>query len=417
MGGMPIVNATVVDFYCYGCGASTSAEAHGRDCPDCGEPFALRSRAEVVPDLFARPPQSLWTYFDLLPIQARSNIVTLNEGATPLLEAPRVARRFGLGRLLLKNEASNPTGSFKDRQVSVGISHARELGAETVAVVSSGNVACATAAYAARAGMRAVLLMHGFAAPGKIAQAAAYGANVVRVDSPSARSVFKLCIEACTAFGWYHLSTAGMYEPYNVEGAKTIAYELYQQTNGALPDWIVAPVGGGGLLGGIWRGFLDLQRLGLIKTLPRLAGVQAAGCAPLRDAIDRGASFLDTLKRPWPNPKTIAGGIADDVLFDGHTVLPAIRTTRGAAIAVTDDAIIEGELTLASTEGILCEPSSAVVIAALSHLPDAGPDTSVCCIVTGSGIKDLDVLRDRVPVPALIPPRLAALRDALGDPA
>ena len=192
----------------------------------------------------------MWSYAECLPIGRRDCIVSLDEGATPLIEAPRLAANHGFGSVLIKNEMANPTGSFKDRQISVGISHAREIGANTVAVVSSGNVACATAAYAARAGMKAILLMHGHAAPGKIAQASIYGAKVVRVATPSASAVFDLCIEACQTFEWSHLSTAGLYEPYNVEGAKTIAYEIYQQTRPALPDWIVAPVGGGGLLGG-----------------------------------------------------------------------------------------------------------------------------------------------------------------------
>ncbi len=410
---MDTIATTRHDFLCYGCGTNTAARPRGLDCPSCGEPFSLRFLGRIGNALLTQPPESMWHYFDLLPIASPQSVVTLKEGATPLIEAPRIAEHSGMGQVLLKNETANPTGSFKDRQVSVGISHAREIGADTVAVVSSGNVACATAAYAARAGMKAVLFMHGHAAPGKIAQAAAYGATVVCVDSPSARAVFDLCIEACRAFGWYHLSTAGMYEPYNVEGAKTIAYELYQQTQGNLPDWIVAPVGGGGLLGGIWRGLLDLKNLGAIASLPRLAGIQAAGCAPLKPAIDNNQSFLETLKTPWPNPKTIAGGIADDILFDGHTALPAIRTTNGAANAVDDDAILDGELKLARTEGILCDPSSAVTIAGLPHLPEATETTRVCCVISGTGIKDLDVLKTRVAKPAMIEPTLDALRKVL----
>lgn len=383
------------------------------ECPSCGEPFSLRFLGRIGPALFSEQPRNMWSYLDLLPVASASSVVSLGEGATPLIDAPATARRAGLGQVLLKNETANPTGSFKDRQISVGISHARELGIDTIAVVSSGNVACATAAYAARAGMKAVLFMHGHAAPGKIAQASAYGATVVRVESGSAKAVFDLCMEACASFGWYHGSTAGMYEPYNVEGAKTLAYELYWQTEGNLPGWIVAPVGGGGLLGGIWRGLLDLKNLGLISTLPRLAGVQAAGCAPLTKAIDGNQTFLESVIMPWPNPKTIAGGIADDILFDGHTALPAIRTTGGAAIAVDDDAIIHAELALASSEGILCDPCSAVTAAALTQLPDTTPETRVCCIITGTGIKDLGVLQNRVADPKTIEPSLDALRKAL----
>ncbi|MBX7256955.1 MAG: threonine synthase [Candidatus Hydrogenedentes bacterium] len=410
---MNITPTTRHDFYCYGCGTNTAAKPRGMDCPSCGEPFSLRFLGRVSTTLFAEQPHSMWAYGELLPLASPASIISIDEGATPLVNAPNTALRAGVGEVLLKNETANPTGSFKDRQISVAISHAREIGADTVAVVSSGNVACSTAAYAARAGMKAVLFMHGHAAPGKIAQAAAYGATVVRVDSPSARAVFELCMEACRTFDWYHASTAGIYEPYNVEGAKTIAYELYWQTEGKLPDWIVAPVGGGGLLGGIWRGLLDLKNLGVISTLPRLAGVQASGCAPLKTAIEENQCFLDTLKTPWPNPKTVAGGIADDILFDGHTALPAIRTSNGVAVAVDDEAIIDAELALAGSEGILCDPCSAVTIAALSKLPDTTPDTRVCCVITGTGMKDLGVLQNRVAEPKTIEPSLDALRKAL----
>ena len=353
----------------------------------------------------------MWSYFSMLPIASRASIVSLEEGATPLVEAKRLGAECGFGALTIKNEMVNPTGSFKDRQVSVGISHAREAGFNTVAVVSSGNVACATSAYAARAGMKAVLLMHGHAAASKLAQAAAYGGQAIRVNTPSASAVFDLCIAACKQFGWYHLSTAGMYEPFNVEGAKTIAYELCFQAGPSMPDWIVAPVGGGGLLGGIWRGLLDLKRLGLIERLPRLAGVQAAGCAPLKTAMDTGMPYLETLKHRWRNPKTIAGGIADDILFDGHTVLPALRTTNGVAIAVGDAEIIAAQRRLAETEGLLCEPTAAVTIAALKHLPDADAEKRVCCVVTGNGMKDLSALT--TPPVTNIEPDLNALIGAV----
>lgn len=168
-------------------------------------------------------------------------------------------------------------------------------------------------------------------------------------------------------------------------------------------------------MGGIWRGFLDLQRLGLIEKAPRLAGVQATGCAPLKKAIDEGMSFLETLKHPWPNPKTIAGGIADDIIFDGHTVIPAIRQTSGAAIAVDDEATLAGLRLLAEREGLLCEPTSAVAVAALSALPGAGRDTRVCCVITGSGAKDFAAAQASAPAPLRIGPSLEALDRALAE--
>ncbi len=331
----------------------------------------------------------MWHYRPLLPVANPDCIVTLGEGATPLLSAPRLAKRTGFRKVYIKNETLNPTGSFKDRQLSVGVSHAREQGCNTIAVVSSGNVATAAAAYASRAGMTAVLYMHGQAGEGKITQARTYGARIMRVDTPKPSEAFAVCIEDCNKNGWAHLSTAGMYEPFNVEGAKTIAYELYQQFEGELPDWILAPVGGGGLLGGLWRGFRDLMRLGELERMPRLAGVQAAGCAPLCAAIEQDWSFQESLEHPWPDPNTIAGGIADDILFDGHTALPAIRETGGLALSVHDDAIREAVPLLAHSEGLLCELTSAVVIAALRNPSPIPHNQTMCCILTGNGMKDL----------------------------
>ncbi len=410
--GAPAPRHSAPDFYCHGCGRSTPAGAE-HHCPACGEPMSIRSHAVPSAAHMRRAPESMWHYLPLLPVRSRRHVVSLGEGATPLVDAPALAAHFGLGQVRIKNEMTNPTGSFKDRQVSAGISHAVETGRGTVAVVSSGNVGVATAAYAARAGLRAVLFMHGQAGAGKIAQASAHGARVFRVDTPAPSEAFSLCLDACREWGWYHLSTAGMYEPYNVEGAKTIAYELWRQYRGDMPDWIVAPVGGGGLLGGVWRGFLDLQRIGLLDRIPRLAGVQASGCAPFKKAVDENTPFLETLKNPWPNPKTVAGGIADDIIFDGHTALPAVRETGGAAVAVDDPAIISGADLLAKKGGLLCELTCAVVIAALAHIPGAGAATRVCCLLTGNGLKEMDHFRARAAQPLLIPPSLSALKDAL----
>ncbi len=382
-------NTSSFEYHCYSCG-HTCPLSDQFQCPVCGDPLSLRALGAMTDAAMRTPPASLWHYLPLLPVSDPQMVTSLGEGATPLVDAPRLAARLRLGGLRIKNEMVNPTGSFKDRQLSVAISHARERGMDTVAVVSSGNVAVATAAYAARAGINAILFMHGQAGAGKIAQAAAYGARVICVDSPYPSEVFSLCIQACQSFGWAHLSTAGMYDPYNVEGAKTIAYELFQQYGAeAMPDWILAPVGGGGLIGGVWRGLLDLKRMGFIKKLPRLAGVQAAGCAPLKQAMEMRWDFQESLCHPWENPDTVAGGIADDILFDGHTALPALRETNGVAIAVDDDAIKNGVGALAGAEGLLCELTSAVVVAALQGNAALFEGATVCCILTGNGMKDL----------------------------
>ncbi len=401
------------EYQCFNCGLLGELD-EDFICPGCQEPRALMHRGEVDKAIFSTPPENLWHYSALLPIADATRVQHLGEGATPLVKAPRLAKTHGIGRILLKNEMANPSGSFKDRQVSVGIHHAQEMGAKTVTAVSSGNVASATSAFAARLGMKAIVFMHGQASPAKIAQAAVYGARVIRVNSPAPSEAFHLCLKACERWGWYHCSTAGMYNPFNVEGAKTIAYELYYQTGGELPDWIVAPVGGGGLLGGIWRGLLDLKRLGLIETLPRIAGIQPTGCAPLIRAIDGNESFLESIMDPWPDPKSIAGGLADDILFDGQTALPAIRRTNGVAIAVDDEAIFNAVGHLATQEGLMPEFCSAVTIAALDQIPDCDENTTVCCILTGNGIKDVGAIAKQVEEPPLIDADIEALAELIG---
>ncbi len=402
-------SSRTVDFWCPACDTAVSL-SHGAACASGCGPLAIRV-TPTADDAGAAESDTLWAYRKWLPIDGPLPFESLGEGGTPLLDAPRLAAHFGFRDLRIKNEAVNPSGSYKDRQVAVGLAHAMQQGHQTVAVVSSGNVAASAAAYAARAGVRAVVFAHAHAAADKLAQAQRYGATVLRIDSPSAAKTFELCIEACHRFGWYHLSTAGIYAPYNVEGAKTIAYELFDGYSGHLPDWIVMPVGGGGLLGGVWRGLRDLGA----NPMPRLVGVQAAGCAPLKQAIDHGWSFQESLRHPWPNPETIAGGLADDILFDGHTALPAIRSTDGLALAVDDDAIVSAQQDLARMEGLLCEPSSAVAFAALAELSAIAAGARVAVIMTGSGLKDGRQLVSAVGEAPTVAPTMDAVAEAVGE--
>jgi threonine synthase len=381
---------------CSYCGSRFESETDG-SCAKCGGPGVITiDHASVGKDraaeILSDEPTALWRYLDLLPIRDSYNIISLGEGGTELIESSRLAQRLRIDSLHLKNETTNPTGSFKDRQVAVGISHAVEIGADTVAVVSSGNVAASSAAYAARAGLRCFVFVPEQAPEEKLVQVRMCGATARRMSTHSATQMFDEVIEMCNQNGWYHLSTAGMYNPFNVEGAKTIAYELFVQCGGHLPDWIVCPVGGGGLLGAVWRGFRDLVELGLLGSIPRLVGVQGAGCAPLVRAIETGETPEQTVSNKWPDPETVATGIADDVVFDAHTAIPAIRETEGKAVAVSDEEILEAERLIAVTEGVFCEPTGSVSVAGLKRLLEGGEikgTERVCCLLTGSGMKDV----------------------------
>ncbi len=285
--------------------------------------------------------------------------------------------------------------------LAVGISRAKELGKTTICVQSSGNVAAAASAYAAKAGISAKVFVPRSVPEEKLAQILMYGAELFRIDESSPAAVFDLMSEAATRFDWHVVATTALYNPFTLEGSKTIAYELARD----VPDWLVVPVGGGGNIGSLWRGFLELRALGAIDRLPRLAGVQAEGCAPFVDAIASGLSWKDAASRRWPKIQTVCGAIADDVVFDAHIAIPAVLESGGTAIAVSDEETLEAEQVLASTEGLFVEPSSATVVAALRRLVDRGTidrKSRVCCLATGTGLKDLGSAKGLVRLPNVI---------------
>jgi threonine synthase len=396
---------------CVPCGTEPASDAVRPRCPACDGPLVidfdlepLRGRALAS----LRDPRlpGLFAWFDLLPLADRARVVSLGEGDTPLLAAPRLGERLGVPGLLLKDETRNPTGSFKDRMLAVGVTRAVELGCPVVAVQSSGNVGAAAAAYAARAGLGARILVPRTAPAEKVLQAQMYGAQVFRIDHDSPADIFDLLEWACGELGWYLVSTAAIYNPFTLEGAKTIAYELAAQTRLELPDWLVVPVGGGGNLGSLWRGFLELHALGLVARLPRLVGVQAAGCAPFVEAVRTGRTAREARGARWPAIRTVSGAIADDVPFDAHLALPAVRDSDGTAVAVSDEETLAASALLAATEGLFVEPAAATTIAALRVLTAERRirgDERVACLLTGTGLKDPAAARSLVPVPELVP--------------
>jgi len=407
-------------YRCTGCGGVFGPERFLTRCEECSgvlliEPDLAGDR-EGLTKLFDGSISDMWKYAPLLPVPAPGPGEGLFEGGTPLVISRRIAGECRASSLVFKVETANPTGSFKDRQVAVGIQKAMEIGVKTVAVISSGNVAAAASALAARYGLECLVFVPSTAPAEKLTQSGVTGARVIQVDTESSSVVMGLVDEACKERGWMHLSTAGSINPFAVEGSKTIAYELFDQAGGDLPEVIFVPVGGGGLLGGLYRGFLDLTALGLIEMPPRLVGVQAEGCAPLVRAIAEGLDADRIMAEPWKNPKTVAGGIADDILFDAHRALPAVRGSGGSAVAVTDEVIMEAVSLLASREGIFAEPSGAVSLAGLLRLLKEGDGRmydNACCLVTGSGLKDMDAAR-RISRPVIrVQPKLNDILDTV----
>lgn len=379
-------------------------------CEKCDAPTIVKMDGLKSLKLGRGNGTSMWRYFDLLPLADKKWIISQGEGGTPLVKAPGLGDQIGVPKLLLKNETTNPTGAFKDRQVSFGISKAREANAESIAVVSSGNVAAAAASYCACAGLPCRVFTPGNAPNARLIQARVYGAKFYKVNTVSSSLIFKLVRHACKRNNWHLLSTAGLYNPFQVEGAKTIAYEIYDQSE-TLPDWVITPVGGGGLLGAIWRGFCELKEMGLIDHLPHLAGVQSEACSPLVKAVEKGLTPKEVVDNPVEVGETIAGAIADDILFDAYSVIPAVTQTGGTAVAVTDAEMMEAEKMLAQKAGIFAEPTSAATIAGLIRLRQAGvikDSQSVCCVITGSGFKDMEAAGKIIDEPVPVEPEVAA---------
>jgi threonine synthase len=359
---------------------------------------------------------SVWSYFELLPLFNRDNIVSLGEGGTPLIRSQRLAEVLGVRNLYIKDETRNPTWSFKDRPMTVGVSKAKEQGANTLASASSGNAAAALAAYCARAGFMCFCFVPDIAPMGKIAQLLLYGAKVVRLrglhkgDDPTVR----LLREACSTYGWTPCPSFGPFNPYQAEGPKTLAYEVIEQLDWRVPDIAYVQVGAGGLLGGQWRGFTDFMTLGLIEKQPRMVAVQASGCAPLVQAFETNQDIFNII--PWDSPHSVAEGLCDPFPWDGDLALLAIRESKGTAIAVNDEKILHAQELLAKYEGIFAEPSGVAGLAGLIDRIESGdqdPSESILIEATGGGLKDPDIAIQRVTTPPVIDPDLKQLQKAL----
>ena len=342
-------------------------------------------------DTLRKRAPGLWKYKELLPVNDEKKIVTLGEGGTPLLRSKRLAEKWGAKNLYLKDETRSPTGSFKDRAMTVGVSKALEFGIKTAATASSGNAAAALAAYSARGGLDCYAFVLDIAPMEKIAQLLLLGAKVLAVkgiekgEDPTVK-MLRMVVEK---YGWYPCPSFGPFNPYQVEGPKTISYEIIEQMNWAVPDWVLLSTGASCLLAGIWKGFRDFQALGLIDRIPKLAAVQSDGNAPLVRAYQEKKGPFEI--KAWEHPNTVAGGLSDPFPWDGDIGLKAIRESGGTAISVPDKDILEVQSALASHEGIFGEPSGVTSLAGFKRLLEMGVikrDDAVVVPITGTGLKD-----------------------------
>ena len=332
-------------------------------------------------------PLSVWRYKDFMPINDPSTIISLGEGGTGLHLSTRLGRKIGLKYLYVKNEGENPTGSFKDRGMTVGVTKAVELGAKSVICASTGNTSAALAAYAAKAGIACeVLIPSGKIAYGKLAQAMIYGAKVLQV-----RGNFDQALNIVLRLSEKHRSIylLNSINPFRIEGQKSLGFEICDQLNGKAPDRVIVPVGNAGNISAIWKGFSEFNRLGLVDSLPKMTGIQAAGAAPIAHAILNGD---DTIV-PVARPETVATAIRIGAPVSWKKAMTAIRESGGTAETVTDEEILAAQKLLARVEGLFVEPASASSIAGLIKLVEKGvidKKERVVCVTTGHGLKDPD---------------------------
>jgi threonine synthase len=334
---------------------------------------------------------SLWRYREVLPVERDENIVTLGEGWTPLLGAPRLAAALGLGELYIKDESQNPTQSFKARGMTTAVSMALELGARKLAVPSAGNAAGALAAYAARAGLEAHIFMPQDTPRANIVECREMGARVTLIDG-LITDCGAIVAQRKEAEGWFDVST--LKEPYRVEGKKTLGYELAEQLDWTLPDVIIYPTGGGTGLIGMWKAFDEMEAMGWIDgKRPRMVTVQAAGCAPIVRAFEEGKRTADE----FPDAATVAAGLRVPRAIGDFLILDALRASKGTAVAVTDEELIAATREIGASEGLFVAPEGAACLPALRKLLAADaikPDERVVLFNTGAGVKYIESYRE-----------------------
>jgi threonine synthase len=401
---------------CINCGAIYSIDEIVYFCRKCGDLLEIKYdfrelAAALKKSDWKKTPLSVWRYRDFMPIHEASKIVTLSEGGTGLHQCQRLSAELGIRQLYVKNEGENPTGSFKDRGMTVGVTKAVELGVKSVICASTGNTSASLAAYAARAGLQCtVLIPSGKIAYGKLAQAIIYGARVIQV-----RGNFDQALDIVLKLSEKHgdVYLLNSINPFRVEGQKSLAYEMCEQLNQEAPDRMVVPVGNAGNISAIWKGLVEFHELGFIKTLPRMTGIQAVGAAPIAQAIKNRSSEIT----PVAKPETIATAIRIGAPVSWKKAMNAIRDSHGTAETVTDEEILDAQRLLALLEGLFVEPASASSIAGLKKLLENGEidkDERVVCVTTGHGLKDPDVAVRMSEKPLEVDAEVEAIERALG---
>jgi len=394
---------------CVGCASKYSFKEIVYSCPKCGDTLDVTYDYDSIAEsidrkVLAERAPNLAKYLELLPILEPRKMVSLGEGSTPLLKSRRLAATLGLKNLYLKDETRNPTGVFKDRATAIVATKALEFEREIAAIASTGNAAASMAGYAAKAGLKCIVMLPDSTPIGKLSQSIAYGARIVQVKG-NYDQVFDLVTQACEKFGWYNCNPA--INPYRTEGKKTMAYEICEQLNWKAPDWVIVPIGNGCNLVGHWKGFKEFQEFGFVRGRPRMVGIQAEGSPPVVTAFNEKAERVEPVV-----PHTLAGAIAVGKPRNATKTLKALKESKGVAEAVSDESLLEAQRMLASCEGIFGEPAAVAPLAGLRKLLEKGvidrTDT-VVLVITGNGLKDPETSLKIGVKPPLVAPDLEEL--------
>ncbi len=370
---------------CSGCPNVAAPDGLPTVCPDCGAPWLVRYEHAPEPGLkaqLAERPWTMWRYREWLPLLDGEAPVTLGEGGTPLLDAPRLAERAGVAQLWIKDESKNPTGSFKARGLSAAVTRARYAGAPGFSVPTAGNAGVASSAYGRRAGIPVQVFAPRTTPPRILEQIRTFDAELELLDGHIG-DCGKAARAHAAAHGSFDLST--LREPYRIEGKKTLGLEVAEQLGWQLPDAVIYPTGGGTGLIGMWIAFRDLLAAGWASgKAPRLYSVQSEGCAPVVEAFGRGAERTE----PWNDPETVAAGLRVPAPLGGAIILRALAETGGEAVAVSDEALSRAAGAIATTEGVDACPEGGATLAALDTLVrrgSIGAHESVVLFNTGAG--------------------------------
>lgn len=375
---------------CWDCGCDVD-DPFTNICPRCGGLLTVKMDLEKVkekkPADLAKEPIGVWRYADFLPVD-KKHAVSIKEGGTPLYSTKALGAEIGIPDLFVKYEGANPTGSFKDRGMTVGVSHAVELGVPTVSCASTGNTSASLAAYAAKAGLKcAVFLPSGKVAAGKLAQAMFFGAKVLSIDG-NFDDALALARKMAEERKIYLLNSINPFRP---EGQKSVLFEIMDQLQYDVPDRIILPVGNAANIWAIYKAITELKEVGWIDKMPMLTGIQAEGASPIASAF--AAKTNDFVAEE--NPETIATAIRIGNPISGRKALKAIYDTGGYSTTVTDAEIIAAQKLLGRREGVCVEPASAASVAGAKKLREMGiidRDETVVCICTGNGLKDPDTI-------------------------